>query len=314
MLRHVHDALGEDSHCGSKHQRQSPSHKAAAERMIDVGARTRCCSAKHVPCTSLEPVSLAWRALDARAARIAKVLSSIFDMHVSLRYCATARRGTCQPWHRRRAACARLAPWSRGPVSVLHLRAWTNVPQASTACVPLSQPAASLRWRAERVRTVPSAQLRRKERTCPRLRGQTRAGARAVPRERQRPGDSRQHTEEAGTRPPQRSHRLPRAHLDGVGVRALLLAQAHDHVHKAAVVLRSGEGEASEAEAGRGTGRAEAQACHAGPETDAWTRSTRRAAHPNASRVLHPSAAARHRRRQSKPTLRTRQRQRIARV
>jgi hypothetical protein len=32
-------------------------------------------------------VSLAWRALDARALRIAKVLISILDMHVSLRYC-----------------------------------------------------------------------------------------------------------------------------------------------------------------------------------------------------------------------------------
>ena len=68
----------------------------------------RCCCAKHAPCTSLEPVSLAWRALDARAARIAKVLSSIFDMHVSLRYCATARRGICQPRHSRRvrSVCA----------------------------------------------------------------------------------------------------------------------------------------------------------------------------------------------------------------
>ena len=32
-------------------------------------------------------MSLAWRALDARALRIAKVLISILDMHVSLRYC-----------------------------------------------------------------------------------------------------------------------------------------------------------------------------------------------------------------------------------
>ena len=59
--------------------------------MTDNEARA-CGRATHVPCTSLEPVSLAWRALEARAARIAKVLSSIFDMHDSLRYCGARRQ------------------------------------------------------------------------------------------------------------------------------------------------------------------------------------------------------------------------------
>ena len=68
-------------------------HLEAAQCMTESEARKHGC-ATHVPCTSLEPVSLAWRALEARAARIAKVLSSIFDMHDSLRYCTAGRR--CQ--------------------------------------------------------------------------------------------------------------------------------------------------------------------------------------------------------------------------